>query len=200
MGFDDSKWLQEAGPFHLRPNRKATTEDTTIYLRSTFESENPNFDALRLLFTDNVRRQHSDVYLNGVLVARLCDGPSRVYAKVVLRPECCGYPLSGSSAISDQRYSGIPGTPYWFSSVVRQRQVWCLPIGIRKLIWCPPIPAEYVPPVAALPGRVLPPSYHQAQRLLRKTVRGTLEGQDLSGVPGLCLEPSSLSPSSLIRA
>ena len=44
--------------------------------------------------------------------------------------------------------------------------------------------AGQVAPVAAPPGGVLRPGRHQAQRLLRKTVRAALEGQDLSGAAG----------------
>ena len=48
--------------------------------------------------------------------------------------------------------------------------------------------AEQLPPVAAPPGRILRPSHHQTQRLLRKTVRATLEGEGLSAAPGLTIE------------
>ena len=100
LSFDDSAWLPETGPLTLRPDRKATNKATTMYLRRTFEIENAEFDALRLSVTDNGRRQNSDVYLNGVLVASLFDGPNRVYAKVPLRPEACTALRQGTNCLA----------------------------------------------------------------------------------------------------
>jgi len=99
-GFDDSQWLQETGPFQVRPNRNAPSKDTTIYLRRTFEIENPDFDALRLCFAANSRRQITDVYLNGVPVAQLYDSSGRVYAKVALRPEACPALRRGTNCLA----------------------------------------------------------------------------------------------------
>ncbi len=99
-GFDDSRWLQETGPFSLRSNRNAAIKNTTIYLRRTFEIENPDFDALRLCFTGNSRRQNADVYLNGMLVARLYDGSGRAGAKVALRPEACSALRRGANCLA----------------------------------------------------------------------------------------------------
>jgi len=97
--FNDAAWEQGKAPLRLGPDRKAEDKSCSLYLRHVFKPDRVDYQALALTYLGD-RRQSATVYLNGVPVARLFDGPRRGYARIPLRPQAAAALRPGRNCLA----------------------------------------------------------------------------------------------------
>ena len=82
-GFSDASWTKIPAPLRNKRGKASGWNSRHILLRKTFTLPAPGYAALRLRLTSG-RGHATEVYLNGVLVARIVRGVRRGYAVIPL--------------------------------------------------------------------------------------------------------------------
>jgi len=99
VDFDDSGWKTLKGKPGRSGGKGAGEAGHLVLLRTTFELDAPAFRRLRALVSSD-RYARSDVYLNGVLVARVVLGQKRTAAKIELQPRSVTLLKDGANCLA----------------------------------------------------------------------------------------------------